>query len=33
MDNSLFDGDTHFNVRGDVESFNYIYNNYINKYI
>lgn len=33
MDNSLFDGDTHFNVRGYVESFNYIYNNYINKYI
>lgn len=31
-DNSLFDGDTHFNVNGHVESFNYIYNNYFNKY-
>lgn len=27
---SLFDGDTHFNNDGHIESFNYIYKNYIN---
>jgi hypothetical protein len=26
---SLFDGDTHFTASGHIESFNYIYNNYI----
>jgi hypothetical protein len=31
-DNSLFDGDTHFANRGNIESFNYIYNNYLLKY-
>ena len=29
--NSLFDGDTHFNHIGHIESFNYIYNNYLIK--
>lgn len=29
IDNSLFDGDTHFANRGNIESFNYIYNNYL----
>ena len=28
---SLFDGDTHFTYNGNIESFNYIYNNYIIK--
>jgi len=28
-DNSLFDGDTHFNLRGYVESFNFLYNNFL----
>jgi len=28
--NSLFDGDTHFAFNGFIESFNYIYNNYLN---
>ncbi len=28
---SLFDGDTHFNHIGHIESFNYIYNNYLIK--
>ena len=28
-DNSLFDGDTHFNSRGYVESFNFLYNNFL----
>jgi len=28
---SLFDGDTHFNPIGHIESFNYIYNNYLIK--
>jgi len=28
---SLFDGDTHFNYIGHIESFNYIYNNYLIK--
>jgi len=31
-DNSLFDGDTHFNANGNTQSFNYIYNNYILKF-
>lgn len=30
-DHSLFDGDTHFTHSGHIESFNYIYNNYISK--
>jgi len=30
---SLFDGDTHFNDKGHIESFNYIYNNYIIKIV
>ena len=29
LNNSLFDGDTHFNENGYIENFNYIYNNYI----
>jgi hypothetical protein len=29
---SLFDGDTHFNDEGHIQSFNYIYNNYLMKY-
>jgi hypothetical protein len=29
---SFFDGDTHFTNSGHIESFNYIYNNYITKY-
>jgi hypothetical protein len=28
--NSLFDGDVHFANNGHLESFNYIYNNYLN---
>jgi hypothetical protein len=32
-DHSLFDGDTHFTERGYVESFNYIYNNYLNVFV
>lgn len=28
---SLFDGDTHFTHNGHIESFNYIYNNYLTK--
>ena len=28
---SLFDGDTHFTYNGNIESFNYIYNNYLIK--
>jgi hypothetical protein len=28
---SLFDGDTHFTYNGHIESFNYIYNNYLIK--
>ena len=28
---SFFDGDTHFTHHGHIESFNYIYNNYITK--
>jgi hypothetical protein len=28
---SLFDGDTHFTHKGHIESFNYIYNNFICK--
>jgi len=28
---SLFDGDTHFTNKGHIESFNYIYNNYLIK--
>jgi len=28
---SLFDGDTHFTHNGHIESFNYIYNNYLYK--
>ena len=28
-DHSLFDGDTHFTGSGYIESFNYIYNNYL----
>ena len=30
-DTSLFDGDTHFNYRGNEKSFNYIYDTFINK--
>lgn len=30
-DHSLFDGDTHFTHSGYIESFNYIYDNYITK--
>jgi hypothetical protein len=30
-DNSLFDGDTHFANTGNIESFNYIYKNYLLK--
>ena len=29
---SLFDGNTHFNNKGHIESFNYIYNNYLTKF-
>jgi hypothetical protein len=29
--NSLFDGDTHFTHNGHIESFNYIYDNYLKK--
>ena len=28
---TLFDGDTHFTYNGYIESFNYIYNNYLIK--
>ena len=28
---SLFNGDSHFTYEGHVESFNYIYNNYLIK--
>jgi hypothetical protein len=31
QNHSLFDGDTHFTQNGYIESFNYIYNNYITK--
>jgi hypothetical protein len=29
--NELFNGENHFNSNGHLESFNYIYNNYISK--
>lgn len=29
-DHTLFDGDTHFNDKGHIASFNYIYDNFIN---